>query len=155
MKDPQAGDSLPRKGSKEKPGPPEDLPLPIQVIADIVFTQGLFYVSVENISDQPAYQVSISWKPSFRGLGGTQVTSELPLFKNIEFLAPHKAIKTLLDTSQAYFTRREPTHLEATIQHQDALGRGYRHTIRHNLEIYRDLVYQTPSDRPIGSGTAD
>jgi len=148
MKDQKASDSLPHQDSREKPAPPADLTLPIQVIVDIVFTHGLFYVSAENISDQPAYRVSIKWEPSFHGLGGTQATSDLPLFKNIEFLAPHKAIQTLLDTSRAYFKRGEPTHLEATIQYQDASGRSYCHTIRHNLEIYRDLVYQTPSEKP-------
>ena len=129
--------------NKEAP----ELTPPIQVIVDIVFRHGVFFVSVENISDQPAYRVSIHWETPFRGLGGTQTTSDLPLFKNIDFLAPHKVIETLLDTSQAYFQRREPTHLEATIQHKDAWGQSYCHTIHHNLEIYRDLVYQTTSDR--------
>jgi hypothetical protein len=135
---------LPKKpppGSQEKQAETR----PVRVIADISFKDGMFFVSVENISDQPVYQVKIKWEPPFRGLGGVQITSELALFHNIEFLAPHKAITTLLDTSQAYFQRGEPTRLTALVQYLDEQGKPGSHTFQHHLEIYRDLAYLDPN----------
>ena len=112
-----------------------------QVIADIIFRDGLFLISIENISDEPVKQVSVHWEPGFRGLGGTQNTSELPLFKNIEFLAPHKSIATMLDSSRAYFQRGEPVRLTARVRYQAADRKIHTAVITHDLSIYQDLTY--------------
>src|SRR3979409_986097 len=79
------------------------------VIIDFRFEQGLFYIALINISDVPAYRVSVRVEKKFRGLGGECDISLLRLFRRVEFLAPRKRIETLLDSSRAYFQRREPT----------------------------------------------
>lgn len=125
----------PKKTPIQKP--PEARPY---VLVDIVLEADLFFIEVKNIGERPAYQVRVRWQPSFRGLGGEQATSELPLFTELAFLAPGRAIRTLLDTRMAYFHRGEPTRLRAAVSYQDERRRKYQHTIPHNLEIYRDLV---------------
>lgn len=137
-----------------KPGSPgeqeEDNP---QVIVDVIFKEGLFLLAVENLGDLPAWRVSVQWEPSFRGLGGSQPTSELPLFKNIEFLAPHKTITTLLDTCQAYFQRAEPTRLTARVKYLAADRKYHTATITHDLAIYQDLTYLTERRQSNGPTT--
>ncbi|MDQ4082027.1 MAG: hypothetical protein M3123_03955, partial [Actinomycetota bacterium] len=72
------------------------------------------------------------FEQAFRGLGGTQEMTRLPLLRRIEFLAARKAIRTLLDPSAAYFARREPTKLAVTIAYRDESGGRYERRIVHD-----------------------
>ena len=114
----------------------QDVP---EVIVDFIFEEGLFFVSVENISDRPALKVQVEFDPKFNGGGGSLGVSEQALFQNIEFLAPRKRIVTFLDTSSSYFGRGEPTRITAKIHFQDSQGKEYSNTVRHDLEIYKTL----------------
>ena len=116
------------------------------VIVDFVFDDGLLYATVANIGDRPALKVSCRFEPAFHGLGGSVEISRLPLFRNIEYLAPFKEIRTLVDSSAAYLARKEPTKLEVTVTYRDESGTRREATIRHDLGIYRDLAY-VPRER--------
>jgi hypothetical protein len=121
------------------------------VILDFTFEDGLLYAAVRNLSPRPAYRVSVAFDKPFTGLGGAQETSALPLFRNIEFLAPGKEIRTLVDTTASYFARRQPAKLTAELAWRDAAGKRRTHRIRHDLGIYRHLAYATrkePHARP-------
>jgi hypothetical protein len=113
------------------------------VIVDFVFENGMMFVAVSNIGQQPAERVHVTFDPPFTGLGGTVSLPELPLFRNIEFLAPSRSIRTLLDSSTAYFDRREPEQITATISYFDRKGQEFCCTIRHDLAIYRDITFVT------------
>jgi hypothetical protein len=112
-----------------------------EVILDFRFEQGLLYIALVNISAVPAYRVAVRFDKPFRGLGGECEVSSLRLFRRVEFLAPHKRIETLLDSSRAYFQRREPTSIRATVSFRDAHGKTHRREIAHDLRIYQDLSY--------------
>jgi hypothetical protein len=130
-----------RAKSKRKLGgriPAYPQPAP-EVIVDFVWDDELFFVCVENISDRPALRVTTAFDPKFRGGGGAINVSELPLFQNIEFLAPHKRIITFLDDCSSFFARHEPTRITAKIHFQDDQGKKYAKTIHHDLEIYRTI----------------
>jgi hypothetical protein len=123
------------KGEKEKnPSKPE-------VIVDFIFDQGLFFISIKNIGDKPAFKVSIKFDKKILGVEGNKEISALPLFQNIEFLAPQKEIVTFLDNSFSYFKRGEPTKISAKILYHDASGKKHAATINHDLEIYREIGY--------------
>ena len=111
------------------------------VILDFIFDDGLLFIAVQNIGDKPAYKVAVQFDKPFRGVEGTRAVSELPLFRNIEFLAPWKDIVTFLDTSASYFRRGEPTRITATVSYRDAQGRKHAAAITHDLEIYRGIGY--------------
>ena len=111
-----------------------------QVIVDFVFERGLFFISVKNISEQPAYKVSVKFSQKLYGLGGVREVSALPLFRNIEFLAPQKEITTFLDSSDSYFARKQPVKVKAQISYHDAEGEKHSVSIDHDLEIYRNLA---------------
>jgi hypothetical protein len=120
------------------------------VIVDFVFEAGVLYATVANIGERPALKVSCRFEPGFHGLGGDVEISRLPLFRNIEYLAPHKEIRTLVDASAAYFARKEPTKLTVTVTYREEGGARRQTTIAHDLGIYKNLAYVVP-----GSGERD
>ena len=111
------------------------------VIVDFVFEDGLLFIVIKNISAHPAYEVSIRFNRQFTGVEGTKKTSALPVFRQLAFLAPQKAIVVFLDTSASYFRRRQPTDVRATIVCKDASGSACKSVIRHDLNIYKELGY--------------
>jgi len=121
-----------------KPREPESGP---DVIVDFIFRDGFFFISVSNIGDKPAYKVSVKFDCRLFGVAGTKEISALPLFRNIEFLAPRKDIVTFLDSSSSYFGRDAPTKIAARISYRDSDGAKRSVTINHDLEIYREIGY--------------
>lgn len=122
-----------------------------EVVVDFTFDRGLLHVAVANVSDLSATGVSVAFDEPFRGLGGEVEVSSLALFRRVEFLAPRKRIETFLDSSAAYFERREPTTIAATITYSDAAGIAYERRVVHDLAIYRDVSYVVT---PPGAATA-
>ena len=121
-----------------------------EVILDIVFEDGLLFAAVRNISSRPAYRVSVAFEKGFTGLGGTQETSSLRLFRNIEFLAPQKEIRTLVDTAASYFARKQPKKLVAEVRWRSTDGKRHSHTITHDLSIYEQVAYVTRKETHAG-----
>ncbi len=117
------------------------------VIVDFLFEDGMLFVVVQNIGSQPALRVHVAFDPPFKGLGGTASIPELPLFRNIEFLAPSRSICTLLDSSAAYFARQEPEQITATASYSDRSGHEFSCTILHDLAIYRDIAFIPKPER--------
>ena len=110
------------------------------MIVDFVFDDGLLFIAISNLSDKPAYKVSITFDQEIHGLDGKDICA-LPLFRNIEFLAPHKTITTFLDSSGSYFSREEATRISARITYHDLQGTKKVATINHDLEIYREIGF--------------
>jgi hypothetical protein len=111
------------------------------VILDVLFEDGLLFLSVRNIGSRPVYHVSVAFDHPIIGLGGDREISALPLFRNIEFLAPGREIRTVLDTSASYFSRRQPDRIKVAISYREARGRRRRAVIQHDLSIYKDIGY--------------
>ena len=111
------------------------------VVLDVEFDQGLLWLVVANIGERPALGAQVRFDKPFRGLGGSVEVSALRLFRRIEFLPPGKEIRTLLDASSAYFARKEPTKLAATIAFRDDAGQGFERRVVHDLAIYSDIAY--------------
>ena len=131
-------DSRSTSTTEGAPGRPE-------VIVEFLFDRGLLYISVNNIGNRPAQSVSVKFDKKILGLGGTREISALAVFKNIEFLGPQREIVSLLDSSSSYFKRKQPTKISASIAYQDLEKRRYEISIKHDLEIYRDLVFVEPA----------
>lgn len=115
------------------------------VIIDFIFKNGLFYISIKNIGDKPAYRVSIKFNSQILGVEGTKDISSMPLFQNIEFLPPAREIRTFLDTSTSYFQSENPTEITSKIVFFDRNGIKLNRTIKHNLGIFREIGYTRPS----------
>ncbi|MBW3592582.1 MAG: hypothetical protein KY396_02715 [Actinobacteria bacterium] len=116
------------------------------VILDVAFDAGLLFLVLANVGDRPALKVSCRFERRFSGLGGKVEMSALPLFRNVEFLASGREIRTLLDSSAAYFSRREPKRLAVTVAWRDEAGAQHERRIVHDLGIYRGVAYVVPAD---------
>jgi hypothetical protein len=133
----ETDDELPRSDNSTRP----------EVIVDFVFDDGLFFVRLENIGERPAHKVTVRFDHPLIGAAGKEI-SALPLFRNVEFLAPHKGIVAFLDTSAAFFKREGDPRISALITYEDAEGSEHQTTIRHDLGIYREIAYVVkPSDQ--------
>ncbi len=123
----------------------------LSVIVDVIFEDGLLFISIKNISDDPAFKVSIKFNKKIIGVNRRKEISSLPLFKNIEFLAPHKEIKTFLDSSQSYFSQKpgkfltskngQPEKFSVKISYKNKEGRLVTGIINHDLGIYKEIGY--------------
>ena len=111
------------------------------MIVDFIFDDGELFFSVENIGDAPALKVKTTFSEPIRGVMGTVAINSMALFKNIEFLAPRKSIKTFLDTSAAYFARNEPCKIAVRIAYRDPANQPHQSTVHHDLGIYADIGY--------------
>lgn len=120
----------------EEPARPE-------VILDVVFEDGLLFLALRNLGARPALAVSTEFGRPLQGLGGTKDVASLPLFRRLEFLAPGREVRTLLDTTTSWFRRRQPTKLTARIAYRDERGERYATTVKHDLAVYRELAYVT------------
>jgi len=118
------------------------------VIVDVEFDDGVFFLVVRNIGSAPATTVQCKFEQRFFGLGGATEMSALPLFRKIEFLAPGREIRTLLDTSAAYFARKEPAKLAVAVTWRDDGGERRQRTIVHDLSIYRSIAYRAIATSP-------
>ena len=110
------------------------------VILDFVFDDGLLFVSLANIGDVPATDVTVEFEPGIRAAEGVEL-GEMALFRQLKFLAPHKSIVAFVDSTAAYFEREEPVRVAASIRWTDPDGEIRRATIHHDLGIYRDFRY--------------
>jgi hypothetical protein len=112
-----------------------------RVILDFEFERGLLSIVVRNLGELPAADVRVEFDKAFTGLGGTREMNPLALFSKLRFLAPGREVRTLLDSSAAYFARKEPTLLTATVSYRSPGGERRRDVITHDLSVYRDLAY--------------
>jgi hypothetical protein len=132
---------------QNKQGTGKEIPFfDCDVIVDIVFERGLFFIVIKNLSDKPVFKVSIKFDQKIIGVEGGKDISALPLFKNIEFLAPKKEIVTFLDTSSSYFKNRQPEKISLGISYLDSFSKKKIGTIHHDLSIYREIGFVRRSE---------
>ena len=111
------------------------------VIVDFVFDHGLLSISIKNIGSRPAFGVRVEFSHKVMGVEGTIEISALPLFRALDFLPGGKEISTFLDSSASYFRSKQPVQITTRITYRDERGGKLSNTIRHNLEIYREIGY--------------
>jgi hypothetical protein len=117
------------------------------VVLDVEFERGLLYLVLENLGDAPAHAVRVRFDRPLTGLGGDRRVDRLQLFRRLEFLAPGREIRVLLDRSALFFAREQETAFEARVTWQSDEGRRRSRTIRHDLAAYRDFPYlEVPDD---------
>lgn len=101
----------------------------------------MFFIVIKNNSNNPVFKVKVKFNNRILGVNGSKEITSLKLFKNIEFLAPQKEIRTFLDTSESYFSRKQPTKIITEIFYKDIHNKSHEIVIKHDLEIYRDIGF--------------
>lgn len=111
------------------------------VFVDFVFDEGLLFIVIKNNGINPVFNVYVSFDCRIFGLNGEKDVNSMNLFRNIEFLAPNKEIKTFLDSCESYFKREQPSKIGIEVTYKDINKKSHTVIIKHNLEIYRDIVF--------------
>jgi hypothetical protein len=124
----------------DRPDPREHRP---KVILDIEFERGMLFIAMSNIGGESALKVTTKLDRRIMGLGGRKDMNNLKIFKGVQFFAPGKEVRFLLDSAHSYYSRRQPTKFTAEISYSDVSGKKYKENITHDLAIYKDLPYVT------------
>lgn len=124
------------------------------VILDILYDSGLLYISVQNIGDQPAHHVRITFDQPIPGID-EQPVNDLNLFHHLEFLPPGKALHTFLNRADLYFQAEAPARFVVTVDFRDAQEKKFQNKIKHDLTIYEDKQIVTAKLTPPTSHQGD
>lgn len=117
-----------------------------EVIFDVIFEKGVFYFSIKNITHLPAHSVRISFDKKIKGVREEVDFSKMKIFKELEYLAPHKEIKIFLDVAASYLESKQPSKFVVSIKWLDSDKKPFYRKIPHNLNAYKDLGYTSFSD---------
>ena len=110
------------------------------VVVDVVFESGVLYLELANLADRPALNVSCSFEPPLVDIQGRDV-AKLPLFRRVEFLAPQRRIRTLLDSTSGYFAREAAMRVVVSVEYERPDEERRVTQVTHDLEIFRELAY--------------
>jgi hypothetical protein len=117
------------------------------LVLDVEFDRGLFFLVLENVGDEPAHAVRARFDGPLHGLGGDKRIDRLQLFRRLEFLGPRRRIRVFLDRSALFFAREHRTAFEVRLTWRTDDGERRSRTIRHDLGAYRDFPYlEVPDD---------
>lgn len=108
------------------------------VVLDTALADGLLWLIVENVGDEPAHKISVRFSRVLMGLGGSVEISALPLFRDLGFLAPGKSHRVVLDRADLHLRGRRRHVFTAVVEFSDGRGRSLSSRQRHNLDIYRE-----------------
>jgi hypothetical protein len=111
------------------------------VIVDLIFERGMFFIALSNIGKAPAHSIMVEFNREIRGVEGSKLISQMPLFRRLEFMPPQKKIVAFLDSSASYFKRQQPVEIETVVTFKDRRGKSFLNRIKHNLEVYQDIGY--------------
>jgi len=110
------------------------------VIIDFEYDNGLLFILIENIGDDPAYNTTIRFNKKILGMQKTKNISSLRIFQSLKFLPPGKKIKIFVDLFQFYLTCKQPMQISANIFFKNNIKNRFQNSIQHDLSIYKDMV---------------
>lgn len=108
------------------------------VILDIEIERGALHFVVVASAIGSAHAVRIRFSRSIRDLAGRRVNDN-PLFTHLEFLAPGRRVRLLVDTLATYVARRQPMRFGVKIEWRDDAGRTLRRSLTHDLTAWSAL----------------
>jgi hypothetical protein len=111
------------------------------IIIDFEITHDLVFILIKNASPVAALNVKIKPTPAIKGLGGRKNINSLSVFKKISYLAPQKEIRVFVDSYDSFFQHQEKLEINFAIEYSSEDGKSYRKSIKHNLAIYKDLIF--------------
>jgi len=108
------------------------------VVVDTALADGLLWLIVENVGDEPAHRISVRFSRRLMGLGGSVEISALPLFQDLGFLGPGRNHRVVLDRADLHLRNRRRHVFTAVVEFHDDRGRSQTTKQRHNLDIYQE-----------------
>ena len=114
------------------------------VVVDFELRRSLVYVSIRNIGQTPAINVSIAWDQPLQTVGVLAEPKDASVFKGpIPMLAPGRVIRVVYGISSRVLNEPGlPLRYTATVTYQSVGGRPTTHSEPNvlDLELYRDAA---------------
>jgi hypothetical protein len=117
------------------------LPTEPQIIVDFEIEDGLVFISIINHSDVAAVNLQVRPDCQIPGMNGTVDVTSFAMFRRITFMAPGKKLKTLVDRYETFFKNMKRTVISFDITFQNEQREKFNKTIKHDLKIYKDLIF--------------
>ncbi|GKS67440.1 hypothetical protein YTPLAS73_09870 [Nitrosarchaeum sp.] len=110
------------------------------VIVDFECKDGMLFIVIENIGNDPAYDTLVKFNKKISGMQKTKNISSLRIFQQLKFLPPGKKIKMFVDLFQFYLASKQPMQIKTIIFFRNELKEVFQKSIQHDLSIYKDFV---------------
>jgi hypothetical protein len=106
-------------------------------VLDVERSRGAIELVLANVGDEPAYDVTVSFRDALPGPNGEGDLSELPLFRLLALLRQGRELRVLVggDTEVA---GRNGSRIDATVRWRGKDGREGIERIVHDLSIFRN-----------------
>lgn len=114
-----------------------DEPGEADVYVDVILEDGLLFFVICNDGELPATRVRVTFDRPVIGMDGLDVTG-VGAFSHLEFLAPGRRIRVLIDRSHAYFSRRQRSAITMKLAWR-AGGASMSSSLTHDMRVYADL----------------
>lgn len=108
------------------------------VIFDVEVEQGMLHFVLANIGTAPAHAVRVKLDKAVHDPAGRRVNDN-PLYSNLEFLAPGRCVRLLVDSLIGYIERRQPMKLAVKLQWSGDDGQVLQRSIVHDLNAWTQL----------------
>ena len=111
------------------------------IVVDFEVDSEHVHLTIRNMGNSAALNLQIRPSAPIIGSGGNQDLSRLAIFKEISYFAPNKLIRIFVDEFESFFRNLKNTKISFAITWQDENGKPVKHSIHHDLVIYKDLSY--------------
>ncbi|MCW5622285.1 MAG: hypothetical protein KIS79_14355 [Burkholderiales bacterium] len=108
------------------------------VIFDVEIERGMLHFVLANIGTAPAHAVRVKLDKAVRDPAGQRVNDN-PLYSSLEFLAPGRRVRLLIDSLIGYIERRQPMKLAVKLQWSGDDGQVLQRSITHDLSAWTQL----------------
>jgi len=108
------------------------------VIFDVEIERGMLHFVLANIGAAPAHAVRVKLDKAVRDLSGQRVNDNA-LYTNLEFLAPGRRVRLLVDSLAGYVERRQPMKFGVKLQWSDDDARVLSRSLAHDLSAWTQL----------------
>ncbi len=108
------------------------------VVLDVDVQDDLVELVLLNLGETPAHEVRVTLEPPLNALGGEMALDQLPLFRCLGVLRPHRQIRIFVDRLGSLL-RREPHRFRATVSWRDDEGRAHERAFAHDLRAFDGL----------------
>ena len=117
-----------------------------KVIVDFKLQDESLYLIILNSSSESEHEVVIHFDHPIMGHNGSKNLTSLPIFKNILYLAPFKAISLFIDPVDVFFYHLKQETICIETHYKDHKNCSFKESNIHNLNIYKQLPIHSRID---------
>ena len=116
------------------------------IITDFCLVDGGLYLDIINVSDIPAHNVCHECSHPIPSVGGSRNLAELPVMRNVPFMAPRKHIRLFVDPIETFLHFWQEEQLRIRTIYKSPQGASCRMDSVHDPRILGGLPPTSSAD---------